>query len=267
MVQNIVLLVLQEGKGLIRVNKSAMAAMQNIQDNGHWWYEGRYAVIQHIIMSLHLPKDTQILEIGCGYGSNLHILANFGKVEALEINDEAREYAHNISGIDVYKGWLPDGLESVKGRHFDLICLLDVLEHVKDDNAALRNIRNYIKEEGKFLLIVPAYQWMWSKHDEKNSHFRRYSKQELRGQLQDAGYTIDYIGYMLTFLFPLMLLARLFDRFSKDADSGMSVPPYFLNSFLSWVFSAERFLIPRFSLPFGGSVVAVCRRKKLSLEK
>ena len=196
------------------------------------------------------------------------MLEKHGKVTAIEIDDEARQYASQISGINVLSGWLPDGLFNINQNGYDVICLFDVLEHVQDDSTALNNLKNYLKYNdggsiGKLIITVPAYQWLYGHHDKNLSHFRRYSKSELCSKLLDNGYKIKYAGYINTFLFPLMLLGRLFDKLSISRDSGTSTPPHWANELLARVFSFEKTLIPKHVMPFGGSVMVICEANKL----
>lgn len=243
------------------MNKNAFSQMKNTQME-HWWFRGRREIIGKVILSLNLPHNAKIIEIGCGTGGNLQWLTRFGDVAALEINKDAREYAASISGIDIHDGWLPDGLSCIKGKTFDLICLLDVLEHVADDEQSLRNLKNHLSfaqpAKGKLLITVPAYQWMFSQHDKELSHFRRYSKTDLSDKLIEAGYKINYIGYMNTMLFAPMLLSRLTEMFLDTRDIGTGIPTPLLNGFMFRIFSFEKLIIPKISLPFGGSLIAVC---------
>ena len=231
----------------------------------HWWFRGKSRILGKIIekkvfsatSSLHLD----ILEVGCGTGSNLSMLARFGNVTALELDDYAREHIPPMQGVSIARGWLPDGLEAVRGRHFDLICLFDVLEHIERDEDALAALGNCMRPGGKLLLTVPAYQWMFGAHDRMLGHYRRYTRPQLRDLCIRQGYGILYAGYINSLLFPLMAVARVFDRFRGEGSStGTNVPPFGLNSLLYALFSIETFWVPCLSIPFGGSVVLLCGR-------
>ncbi|MDR0649029.1 MAG: class I SAM-dependent methyltransferase [Synergistaceae bacterium] len=229
----------------------------------HWWFKGKRNVLKRIINSFNLPKGCKILEIGCGVGANIEMLTNFGDVWALEVNEYALDYAVRTNdGVVIKKGWLPEGLSAISGREFDLICLFDVLEHIEFDEMSLRNIREFLKCESKLLITVPAYQWLFSRHDHNLGHFRRYNKISLSDKLASSGYRVLYLGYMNMLSLPLMAASRFFDRYvRKDGvASGTKIPSRVINSVLFFAFSLETLWVPRFSSPFGGSVVAIAEK-------
>ena len=227
-----------------------MLETQNI----HWWFEGKRQVIDSIIRKkILLPENSHILEIGSGTGSNLGVLSRYGHVTAMELDDYARSAIHESSAITKVKGWLPDGLNSIDGKKFDLICMFDVLEHIDDDGAALEALKPYLLSGGFLFITVPAYQWMFSAHDKRLGHYRRYTRKGLIGLVVAHGFRVVYSGYMNTLLFPLMLLGRAFNQ------SGSGIPGFGLNKILTAIYSSESLLVPSLSLPFGGSVIAVCR--------
>ena len=159
------------------------------QDQVHWWYVARRRILADLIArEISLPDEARLLEIGCGTGHNLDMLSRFGR----EVADSA----------------LPE-LPGVPDRTYHLIALLDVLEHVDGDEAALRSIATKLAPGGSILVTVPAYQWMWSAHDEAHHHKRRYSRRGLRSVAEAAGLKVDRIGYFNSLLFPLAAAVRL----------------------------------------------------------
>ncbi len=155
-------------------------------DQRHWWYRARRQVLAELIRRVvDPPKDAHILEIGCGTGHNLAMLGDFGRVDALELDDEARAHAEKRLGRSVMSTPLPQ-LAGVPERHYDLIGAFDVIEHIDDDQAALESIANGLKPSGKFVMTVPAHQWMWSAHDVVNHHRRRYSKRRLKSLIENS---------------------------------------------------------------------------------
>ena len=235
-----------------------MRATQDV----HWWHRGKRRIVEKIIRTrIASGAPLEILEVGSGTGANLPTLARFGRVTALELDDHARGLIRPLEGVTVAKGHLPDGLDAIEGRTFDLICLFDVLEHVEHDGEALVALMPHLRPGGKLLLTVPAYQWMWSAHDEIMGHWRRYTKGRLRRLCEEQGLEVLYSGYMNALLFPLMAVARVADRLlgqGKEGSTGHGIPPFGLNALFDGVFWIESLTIPPVSLPFGGSVLMLC---------
>jgi SAM-dependent methyltransferase len=230
----------------------------------HWWFKGKRKVIEKIIGAIDMREGSVILEIGCGTGGNIGMLSRHGSVWALEIDDYALDFATKMNRDAVIrKGWLPDGLSLVLGRKFDLVCLFDVLEHIEKDVESLCLARELLGYKSKMLITVPAYQWLFSRHDKNLGHFRRYNRGNLSRKLADSGYNVLYSGYMNMFSLPLMIASRLFDRYARKSglSSGTRIPLGPINAALFYAFSLESLWIPRFSSPFGGSVIAVAERR------
>lgn len=229
-------------------------------EDEHWWFCGRRAIVEAVIQGLDLPKGASILEIGAGTGGNIAMLEKFGDVQAVEMSELARQIAREKTGRDFLSGYLPDNIP-VRPGSFDLICLFDVLEHVKKDEASLAAMRRMLKPGGKVVLTVPAHQWLWSTHDEGLHHMRRYSRSLLKRRIEEAGFRIDKLTYTNAALFPAAVLARLADRLRRsNAASGQAMPPPVLNAAMKAVFSAESRIVPNASLPFGVSLLAVFSR-------
>jgi SAM-dependent methyltransferase len=226
-------------------------------DQQHWWYKARREVLSDLIRrEAKPPANARILEIGCGTGHNLEMLRRFGKVDALELDDEARAMAEKRLGRKVMSAPLPE-LAGVRKRHYDLIAALDVIEHIDDDDAALAAIAAKLKPGGKFVMTVPAHQWMWSAHDVVNHHKRRYSKPALRRLIERSPLRLDRIGYFNSLLFPLAVAERLASKVRGKDNAEVKLPSGPLNAALERVFAAERHLVGRLPLPPGLSLFAV----------
>jgi SAM-dependent methyltransferase len=229
-------------------------------DSTHWWFVARRRILAALIArSVRPPPDARILEVGCGTGHNLAMLARFGHVEATEMEAEARALASERIGRPVHDAALPD-LSMFPARHFDLVALLDVLEHVEDDAAALKAIHGRLKPGGKLLVTVPANRWMWTAHDAAHHHHRRYQKGELASVARGAGFTIDLLSFMNSLLFPPIAAARLAGKLLGREGADDAIPPTSVNAALRTVFSLESGLIGRVPLPFGVSLVAILSR-------
>lgn len=227
----------------------------------HWWFSARRVLLSSIISRLTLPSNARILEIGSGTGGNLEMLSAFGRVSALEMDETARSIANKktLDHFDIRAGYCPTDIPFAN-EEFDLICLFDVLEHIEEDFASLVAIKKLLADGGWILVTVPAYQWLWSKHDEFLHHKRRYSASDLREKIITAGLRAEKISYFNTLLFPLAVSARFKDRLLKaPSASGIEVPADPLNALLYRIFSAERYLLEKLSLPFGVSLLAILR--------
>lgn len=226
-------------------------------DDRHWWYRARRRIIADLIRrEARLPKDAQILELGCGTGHNLAMLSGFGHVEGLELDDEARALSEKRLGRKVMSSPLPE-LAEVPDRHYDLIGAFDVIEHIEQDEAALASIATKLKAGGKFVMTVPAHQWMWSAHDVVNHHKRRYSKRALKRLIDASPLQLDRIGYFNSLLFPVAVAERAASKLRGKSDADVKLPPTPLNAALEKVFAAERYLVGRLPLPPGLSLFAV----------
>jgi SAM-dependent methyltransferase len=228
----------------------------------HWWFAGRRDLLAAEIARLPLPNPARILEVGCGTGGNLEMLAAFGKVHAFDPDDDALALAQekNRAKCELRSGKCPSNLP-FEGD-FDLICLFDVLEHIVEDVATLEALRLRLRVPGRLLITVPAHPWLWSHHDELLLHCRRYTAPELQRKIRDTGYRLERLTYCNTFLSPLALGARLADRLSgKSEPTGLSIPPGPINSVLYRVFRAERLWLRHARFPFGISLLACASRR------
>jgi len=226
-------------------------------DDRHWWYRARRRIIADLIRrEVRPPADAQILELGCGTGHNLAMLSGFGHVDGLELDEEARELSEKRLGRKIMSSPLPELVEVPDG-HYDLIGAFDVIEHIDDDGAALASIATKLKRGGKFVMTVPAHQWMWSAHDVVNHHKRRYSKRRLKVLIEESPLTLDRVGYFNSLLFPLAVAERAASKLRGKNDADVKLPPAPVNATFEKVFETERYLVGRLPLPPGLSLFAV----------
>jgi len=231
-------------------------------DASHWWFTARRRILDGVIERIVMPpKDARILELGAGTGHNLAMLSRFGRVEASELDPVARELASVRFGRPVVEAALPD-LSMFPAASYDMVALLDVLEHVPDDKGSLAAIFERLKPGGALLLTVPINPWMWSAHDVAHHHHRRYRTAEIRNLALAAGYEIDLLSPFNSLLFPPIAAVRLAGKLTGKDDSDDAMPSAPVNKILDTVFGLERGLIGRVPLPFGVSLVAVLRRPR-----
>lgn len=231
-------------------------------ENQHWWFVARRQIIASALHRLPLPPQARILEAGCGTGGNLNLLGQFGSVAAFEPDLEARQHARrdrDPTRYDIRDGHLPDVIPFEPGV-FDLVVALDVLEHLDDDRGCLAALRRYLQPGGWGLFTVPAFPFLWSRHDDLHHHRQRYRKAQLATVLADAGFEAPNVSYFNTLLFPVIAGVRLSKNLLGDrAGRDDQIPTEPVNRILTWIFATERHLISRVTLPFGISLLATAR--------
>jgi SAM-dependent methyltransferase len=232
-------------------------------DECHWWYRGRRRVLRAELDRLDLPAEAQILDAGCGSGRTLVQLADYGTVSGVELSPRAAEVAGARGVGEVRVG----RLESIpwSGSSFDLVTCLDVIEHTPDDRAALADLRRVTRAGGTLIVTVPAYPALWSRHDEDNHHFRRYTRTALRSAARATGWDVVRESSFNSVLLAPAAAVRLAQRRRPEIDgaerSDLERGQGWLNRALEWPLAAEAGWLSRGgTLPFGLSLLAVMSR-------
>jgi SAM-dependent methyltransferase len=228
-------------------------------EQAHWWFAGRRAILGRLIGDLKLPARARILEAGCGAGGNLRLLGRFGDVRAMEPDEPSRQYVAEQWGVAVDHGLLPDALPYPPAS-FDAVACFDVIEHVEDDSGAVAALGSLLAPGGALIATVPAYQWMWSHHDELHHHKRRYTKAQMVRLFEQAGLKVERASYFNAVLFAPAALVRIAKTMLglKGADDAMPSKP--VNWLLERLFASEAAWLRRGSLPFGLSIVIIGRK-------
>lgn len=226
----------------------------------HWWFKGRRTILESVLKSLPLPKPARVLEIGCGTGGNFPILAPYGELFGVELDEVARGFASARNLATVMAGSLPRDIHFASSS-FDLIALIDVLEHVDEDELSLAKVHQLLKAGGFVLVTVPAFQFLWSRHDELHHHKRRYVRPGLLHLARGVGFEIQLLSYINTFLFPVIALWRALNRWGKLKEKDdLALPAPWVNACLARLFGFESRLLAMTALPFGVSLLLVGRR-------
>lgn len=241
----------------------------NEVEEKHWWFAARRTYIQ-ALLSRFMPNDgsLKLAEIGAGTGGNFKMLSHFGDIDAVEMDQKALMLATAKSAetgrvASLHRGWLPDDIP-LRGQ-YDCVLALDVVEHVKQDQAAVNTLLTLVKPSGYLLITVPAYQWLWSPHDEVNHHYRRYTAGQLKLLLEKPNVDIKKLGYFNTLLFPVALVRRLFQRLagdSKNPQADLELPGTLTNKMLNNIFTLESKWAGRLTMPFGLSVIAMVQKNE-----
>ena len=236
-------------------------------DEHHWWYRGRRLVIRAELDRLPLPSEARVLDAGCGSGRTLQELRDYGEVAGIELSELAAAHARGRELGEVRVGRV-ESLPWADGS-FDLVTCLDVLEHIADDGAALREIRRVTKPGGWLLLTVPAYPSLWSTHDEVNHHHRRYRSGDLRRAASDASWHLHRLTSFNSLLLPAAAAVRVGQRHRhRNGDEHVSelrVGPAWMNGLLERTLRMEAALLRRgYTLPAGLSLLAVLQNSAVS---
>lgn len=232
-------------------------------EDRHWWFEGRRRVIRSVLKRHLLPRaGRRLLDVGCGTGGMFPLLSEFGEVSGAEYSDDARARAiARFPGRRIERCALPDVLPD---GAWDVVTAFDVIEHVDEPIAALRAMKERLPFDGQIVVTVPAFQFLWSRHDDANAHKRRYGRMQLVSHLSSAGLKVTFASYFNTLLFPAVAGARALEklfpgRFARgDSDLEETREP--VNTLLTQVFGSEALAVGRSSLPFGVSLIAVAQR-------
>lgn len=242
------------------------------KEDTYWWHVGKRLLVRSLIERYlrSLPGEVRSLDVGCGAGRVLQMLAEYGRVYGTDLSGLALRFCRQRGFNEVCQADIIAGLPFPEGS-FDLITALDVIEHLEDDATGLRSLWEALKPGGLLIVSVPAYQFMFTYWDKILGHQRRYTVKTMQNCLLEAGFEIERISYSnMSILAPVMavrLIKGLLLRFKGqkqaetiEAESDfMPVPPA-LNKVLIKVYEAENSLLQRFPLPFGLAVLAAARK-------
>jgi SAM-dependent methyltransferase len=231
-------------------------------EDRHWWFIGRRRIVL-TLLAAHLSRGEgggrRVLDLGCGTGTMLAHLRRFGEVQGVDADERAVKFCRSRG---------EDRVQLLRARTlpfpdhtFDLVTALDVLEHIEDDQGALREVARVLRPGGTLLATVPAYGWMWGAQDEISHHFRRYTAGQLEKLICRARFETERLTYFNTILFPpiaaIRVARRVWPRESDTRSDFEMTQPGVVNRMLSGVFSSEARWLRRRDLPVGVSLLAV----------
>jgi SAM-dependent methyltransferase len=231
-------------------------------EKSHWWFVARQEILLRYIRDrLALPDGARVLDVGCGTGAILELFSRQFDAYGSDTAPQAIEFCRqrgltklHLGGLDTYPASTP----------FDLITMLDVVEHVEDDRTLLRVAHRLLGERGHLLIAVPAYPSLWSKHDEMLHHKRRYTKESLRRTVTGSGFSITHLTFFNSFLFPVAWAKRIGARVTgSDRANDLEVPGSAVNATLRAVFALERVVLSRGSFPIGLSLLCLASKGPL----
>jgi SAM-dependent methyltransferase len=238
--------------------------MFEVEDK-YWWYRG-LRVLLHLLLEHYPPQPNgMILDVGCGTGANLMVLANYGHAIGVDISEKALAFT-NMRGIPKQSLYVASATAlPFLPATFDLVTSFDVICNIPDDLQAFSEIARVLKPGGRTIIQLPAYQRLYGEHDVAVGALRRYDKRVLSGKLNSVGLKIERLMHTNCIMMPIVACVRLINRPAlidgSSARSDLQIHlPRPINSVLSAYYRAEMRLAARVNLPFGLSVVAVAKK-------
>ncbi|HUW96765.1 MAG TPA: methyltransferase domain-containing protein [Anaerolineae bacterium] len=234
-------------------------------EESHWFFVARRRILARLLDEALTGLDhAKTLDVGCGTGATMGFLGRYGEVTGIDVSPKAVEYCRELGSkrLCLASG---ESLPFVDGS-FDLVTALDLLEHLEHEAAGLREMWRVLKGDGRLLLVVPAFMFLWSEFDRFSGHYRRYTGSELKQRAEEAGFEVARLSYFNTLLFPVIWGVRMVKNLMggrASASSDLDSPGRVLNGLLTWCFSLESGLIARGQLPFGVSLLCVARKGRL----
>jgi len=243
------------------MEQHAYEVMYRVEEN-HWWYVGRRnLILDQIAQFYEGTQGLRLLDIGCGTGIFIQFLKRYGHVVGLDFSTDALDFCRQRGCSELVRGdgsILPFGANT-----FDLLTANDLVEHLDDDLAALREFLRVLKPGGRVFLFVPAFQFLWSLQDEVAHHRRRYTSAEMRLVLKKAGFQVVKVTYANALLFPLIYVGRqmlkIMRRF-RDYTTENDLHPGWANRPLTAMLNLEVPMLRKMRFPFGVSIIAVAEK-------
>ena len=240
--------------------------MRRVEET-HWWFVGRRKIIESFLKRVCVGlksgssggEPLNILDVGCGTGANLEMLSQFGKAEGVDVSAEALEFCRE-RGLQQVKQGAAEALP-YENDSFDLVTGLDVVEHLDDDVAGLKEMRRVLHTDGRAVLFVPAFMFLWGVQDDISNHRRRYTMASLKEAVRTAGFEIERASYVNLSFFAPIFFGRLLMRVTglrPASENNITIGAF--NGILGKVFAAERCLLRHLNFPLGVSIICVARR-------
>jgi 2-polyprenyl-3-methyl-5-hydroxy-6-metoxy-1,4-benzoquinol methylase len=225
----------------------------------HWWFRAREKVILETLARHRPPGGWRtVLDVGCGEGLFFDVLCS---LEGVTLVEGLEPYASNASALGPHHEHIysqPFDETFQPGRRYSVILMLDVVEHLPDPENAMRHAVSLLEPDGVILVTVPAFMSLWTRHDELNYHFTRYTKRTFRALAETAALRIDEARYFFFWIALAKVGVRLAERIVPGKPRIPAVPPAFINRFLYLVSRMEEYA--PFSYPFGSSLLVVARK-------
>lgn len=241
------------------MDPNEIAKMHQLEDD-HWWFQGKKYLIETILDQTYIPPG-RFLDIGCGTGVFLRTLEKRGTAYGLDLSEQALSYCQR-DGCRLLVRAAGGGLP-FKDNSFSLVTLLDMIEHVDNDSEVLRGAYRICRPGGVVVVTVPAFSFLWGRHDDAHHHKKRYVRTQLRDIGISAGFTLEKLTYTNFFIFVPVLLRRIISRkASSSKESDLRHTPKLINETLKWIYRLEAFYLKKADFPWGVSLLMILRKPR-----
>lgn len=243
------------------------------EEVSHWWFDGMRSIVLSLLPPSSLPRESRVLDAGCGTGYNLSWLRDLYGVHAVGLDYYAKALALTQARGEQELIRADASLLPFRCEAFDLVTSFDVLTHIQEEDSrlhALREFHRVLRPGGRVLVRVAAFEWLRSSHDEEILTYHRYSRGELRAVMVKAGFELVRVTFANFLLFPAAAAWRLLKK-AKLAPAGSDVRPgtrgaKWMNHLFRSLLELEASILqkPATELPFGLSLVVVARKRPAS---
>ena len=238
------------------------------QESSSWWHIARRKLLREsVTQALRGKREARVLDVGGA--------AELAFIDAPQLRTLTAHHSLGLLAfqqIQGYRDLVCTSLDELgfASSSFDAVLAGDILQTVPDDVSALRELRRVLKDGAMLCLTVPAYPALWGEHDEARGHHRRYTATELRRKLNNSGFEVTRVSYVVACGFLPAVVKRItkniftksIDRYRRSAGSSR-----WSNSAMIRLLDCERHLIRYINLPFGTRVVCWARKPALVAER
>ncbi len=238
-----------------------LESIHNVESHHFWWCTRAKYILR--IIRKYVNKNSQLIEIGAGSGNVSRVLQNEGfRMAVGEIQLPALYWAKEYGINDLYQFDL--NLPVFK-KHFDVVCMFDVLEHLEDDDLAIKSVKTMLKEKGKVVITVPAHKWLWNKRDVLERHRRRYKLKEIKDLLLQNGFKVIMCKHFFVSILPLLAVRKFFscaegvECIQDEIRDNVKINPL-INKLLCYMVTLENLILGKFSPKIGGSIAVVAEK-------
>lgn len=229
--------------------------------SNHWWFRSREKFILSVLDTIQHESDLRILDIGCGPGILLTKLNKYGTAEAIEPKESYFTYGDDIKS-QIHRLTFPTESHVLKSEQYDVILLLDVLEHIENESLIIHEVKRLLKIGGKLIITVPAFMSLWGPHDIVNHHLRRYTLPYITDHVLKSGLRYVWGSYFFGWCFIPLWIVRRVKRITqrKNPHHDFIIPPAWLNKALQSLSYVEFTFARKWRLPFGTSLMLIAEK-------